>query len=483
MTKNNTKNGGYSMKAEISDFLLKNKPLIRKLINMLSEDYSYVSILGTDTKGKSYRVAKTTTEVRDNSFAERGFVARIHNGTNYSEYSFNEISEEYLEHIAEEIKRKLNQVSKEISVNSYEIIEEESIKKSAFSELEVNPEEISSAKILEELTEIKDAGLAHSDLLANFEVVYNTYHISKIFMSNKKELEQSYFLGEAYLFCIARRGDKTKRYFRSFSGKQGYELLNGLRGSVPEVVDQCIALLDAKPVKPGEYEVICAPEITGLIAHEAFGHGVEMDMFVKNRAKGSEYIGKEVASDICIMHDGATAAENMASYLFDDEGTLGTDTIIIRNGILENGISDLLSALKLGTVPTGNGRRQSYERKAYARMTNTFFEGGKDSLEDMIASISYGYLLEGSYSGMEDPKNWGIQCIAMFGREIVDGKLTGKLVSPVVMTGYVPDLLRSISMISETVSLFGAGFCGKGYKEYVKVSDGGPYIKAKVRLG
>lgn len=51
------------------------------------------------------------------------------------------------------------------------------------------------------------------------------------------------------------------------------------------------------------------------------------------------------------------------------------------------------------------------------------------------------------------------------------------------MTGYVPDVLESISMLSETVELSGSGACGKGYKEFVKVSDGGPYIKAKVRLG
>jgi TldD protein len=143
----------------------------------------------------------------------------------------------------------------------------------------------------------------------------------------------------------------------------------------------------------------------------------------------------------------------------------------------------LLSALKLGTTPTGTGKRQSFERKAYARMTNTFFEGGSDKLEDMIASIKYGYLLEGMYSGMEDPKNWGIQCIANLGREIKDGKFTGKFISPVVMTGYVPDLLKSISMVSEKVELDGAGYCGKGYKEFVKTASGGPYIKAKVRLG
>ena len=116
-------------------------------------------------------------------------------------------------------------------------------------------------------------------------------------------------------------------------------------------------------------------------------------------------------------------------------------------------------------------------------MTNTFFEAGKDKVEDMIASIKYGFLLENAGSGMEDPKNWGIQCMVNIAREIKDGKLTGKIFSPIVLTGYVPDLLKSITMVSDKIELSGGGFCGKGYKEWVKVSDGGPYIKAKIRLG
>ena len=104
-------------------------------------------------------------------------------------------------------------------------------------------------------------------------------------------------------------------------------------------------------------------------------------------------------------------------------------------------------------------------------------------LPGMIASISYGMLLENATSGMEDPKNWGIQCMVNIAREIKDGQLTGRIFSPVVLTGYVPDLLCSISMMSPTVELGGGGACGKGYKEWVKVSDGGPYIKAKIRLG
>lgn len=98
------------------------------------------------------------------------------------------------------------------------------------------------------------------------------------------------------------------------------------------------------------------------------------------------------------------------------------DTIIIDHGILKTGISDIRSAEALSTPPTGNGRRESFERKAYTRMTNTFFEGGKDKVEDMIASIKYGFLLEEPTSGMEDPKNWGIQCMVSIAREIMDGQ-------------------------------------------------------------
>ena len=71
----------------------------------------------------------------------------------------------------------------------------------------------------------------------------------------------------------------------------------------------------------------------------------------------------------------------------------------------------------------------------------------------------------------------------VIGKEIIDGKLTGKIVSPLIMTGYVPDVLNSISMVSKDFQLYGTGSCGKGYKEWVKTSVGGPYMKVTVKLG
>lgn len=71
------------MKTLKSEFLSVSKPLLRKVIELLSADYEYVSILGTDTKVKNFVVSSKGTEINDSMFAERGFVLRIHNGVNY----------------------------------------------------------------------------------------------------------------------------------------------------------------------------------------------------------------------------------------------------------------------------------------------------------------------------------------------------------------------------------------------------------------
>ncbi len=77
---------------------------------------------------------------------------------------------------------------------------------------------------------------------------------------------------------------------------------------------------------------------------------------------------------------------------------------------------------------------------------------------------------------------WGVQITAHYGEEIIGGRLTGRLFSPVGVTGYVPDLLQSVTAIGSDFAL-SAGLCGKGSKEFVPVSTGGPHLRMRARLG
>lgn len=474
------------MKIEMSSYLKEAKTYIEQLLDKLLALYPYASILGSDASGKTYRVSGAGTVIANGAFEERGFVVKVYNGITYSEFVFNEIGEGKVDSIVEHIKRlvKLPQdLQDTVQCESYTKIEEEPCKLSKCTDIETHPKLLGDEKIIDILTKLHQKGKSIDERVIDFSVTFEYLQISKVFLSPNKDLEQSFMWSTGAMMCMAKEEDKNNYFYKGFSGACGSELMDNMEGHVEEVVQTALELLHSETITPGTYDVICSPDVCGLIAHEAFGHGVEMDMFVKDRALAKDYIGEYVASPLVTMHDGAIGVDDTGSYFFDDEGTLAQDSIIIDKGILKRGISDSLTAMQLGTTPTGNGRRESFERKAYTRMTNTYFEPGESTLEEMIASIENGYLLDGSASGMEDPKNWGIQCMVSIAREIKDGKLTGKVFSPIVLTGYVPDLLKSISMVSKDLELVGTGYCGKGYKEWVKVSTGGPYIKARVRLG
>jgi TldD protein len=470
---------GKRMQVRESGFIGDMRDACARLSEALCARFPYASVLLQDTKSARWSVSAAGVSMRVNpAFTGRGAVIRVNDGSGYGEYALSGFS---VTDIPAIIARLTEMTPLPGSDPAPEMLEALSFHKS--TTCEIDPEEMGGEKIIARLTELRAEALKMDERLLDCMFGFDYQVIHKRFVAGGRALEQDLMWSSCMINCVARRGDEVKECYRTFSMLGGAEILDRLPASIGPSVDGVIALLDSGAVEPGVYDCVCAPPVTGIIAHEAFGHGVEMDMFVKKRAQAEAFLGERIASPMVTMHDTASAAAQTGSYFFDDEGTLAGDTVIIKDGVLMAGMCDFLSAQRLGAKPTGNGRRESFERKAYARMTNTFFEGGADSVDDMIASIEDGFLLESSSSGMEDPKNWGIQLMVDMAREIKGGKLTGRVFSPVVLTGYVPDLLKSISMMSPAVELSGAGACGKGYKEWAKVSDGGPYIKARIRLG
>ena len=474
------------MKAKFSEYLNGIAPFMKKLISDLSGHYDYVSVLCTDTTGFSVSISQKSKAVGNSTmFTERGNVVRVYKDGLYSEYAFDHFAEDTLcETIIETLDRQLS-LLKATGTEVYHTgkLSDEPCTVFAEMETEILPENADLSALVDELSSISDEAVKTGENVVECMVRGSSTHVSKMFLTANRDMRQSYVYSEGMVIPIVMKDGKNELSTAGVSGRKGPEIFRELRNRLKDTVKTANEVLNADAIEPGEYEIITSPDVTGLIAHEAFGHGVEMDMFVKNRALGAEYIDKRVGSDLVTMHEGALCAEEVSSYAFDDEGNPASDTVEIDHGILRTGICDALSALRLGTKPTGNGKRQAFDHKVYTRMTNTVFETGTDSVEDMIASVKHGYLLAGMKSGMEDPKHWGIQCIIERGYEIKDGKLTGKVCAPIVMTGYVPDLLNSVSMAGTDSRVFGNGACGKGHKEWVKVADGGPYLKAKARLG
>ncbi len=462
------------------------KPGLQKLVRALRETYPYASVLAVADENRSWSISRGGINISASGRGGgTGYVVRVFGGTGCAEYSFNEFAEENIPELCAVLARRLEEQREALEgfepLPTPPLSDEPTVLKK-LSTWRVHPRELGDEAIVEKLTALRKKALDHDGRVLDAQARVSYRACRKLFLSENRDLDQTVMWTTAMVAVLASRGQEIKMAYRPFSNLGGAEVLDEMDRRVEKVADDALELLESQPIVPGEYECVCDPETTGMIVHEAFGHGVEMDMFVKDRALARECVGEYVASRLVTMHDGS-AVDEAATMFFDDEGTLTGDTVIIDRGVLRRGMCDALSAARLGVAPTGNGRRESYERKAYTRMTNTYFQGGEYTPEELIASVKDGFLLEAPSSGMEDPKNWGIQCMVTTAREIKDGKLTGKLFSPIVLTGYVPDLLKSVTMMSKTPVLSGSGYCGKGYKEWVKVSDGGPYMKARIRLG
>lgn len=350
------------------------------------------------------------------------------------------------------------------------------------TETKVDPASVPLPQKLALLREIVHRAQGLDQRIVQVQTQYGDVTSERLYIGRGRVLEQRVTRTTLAVFIAVSDGEQVRYNLLIHGGTGGFELTRVTGEDLAHTTEIAVRLLKARKIEPGTYDVVTDPSVSGVIAHECFGHGVELDLFPKGRARAAEYIDERVAAPGVQMFDDPGVAGAYGSYFFDDEGELARPTQILRDGILVRPISDFASATFAPGIHTANGRRQDFTRKVYARMSNTFFASGDADPAAMLAGIERGIYLRRAESGMEDPMGWGIQVTAHYGEEIVNGRLTGKLYAPVGITGYVPELLSSISAIGNDFAL-DPGTCGKGHKEFVPVASGGPHLRMKARLG
>ena len=346
----------------------------------------------------------------------------------------------------------------------------------------IDPVALTLTDKLERCRDLRNRLQARDERILDARVRYLELGEHKVFCNRAADLAQRIQRVRLLVFVSVKADDGVRYNWEDKSYFGGWEHLTFSDEELQSVVDNALALLSAERVEPGEYALVTAPGVTGVICHESFGHGVETDMFLKGRAKAAAYVDQTVASPLVDIFDDPSNRDGYGGYFFDDEGMLAAPTKIVDRGTFRQGITDLYSAQALGLPRTPNGRRQDFRRKAYPRMTTTFVGAGTTPVEDLFAQVEHGLYLQKWSSGMEDPQGWGIQVTCHYGREIRNGKVTDRVYSPIGMTGYVPDVLQGITAVGDDLE-FDGGTCGKGHKEYVSTSAGGPHLLLRARVG
>jgi len=315
------------------------------------------------------------------------------------------------------------------------------------------------------------------------KVKYLETLMTRIFVNNEgSQLRQVLPHIRVYITPVAKEGRKTDFDHFTVGGMKGFEIFEEITDiKLEELAKNSIEMLDAEKAPNGNFPIILDPNMTGLVAHESFGHGLEADQIIRERSYLKDKKNQKVASDICAIYDTPSLENKSGSYFFDDEGIRAGKNALVENGILRNFIYDRRTASLLNALPQGNGRRENYVHTIHPRMSNTYFEPGDYEIDEMISEIKKGVILVEGYFGMEDPLGGGCQCTSRKGYLIENGEKV-KLLKRIALSGQVLDLFQNIDAISKDDKNFYCGTCGKGYEDLVPVSSGGPYLRIKKAL-
>ena len=274
-----------------SEFLNSRREAARTLVKLLRQQYAYVSVLGVDIKTKNVRVDRNTSNIQPGYDTECGFVVKMCNGGAIFEYSLDDISADDMQELAATIAKafRLQEALTDNAITGTVLPDEPLVQTFC------RPADLDRYSDQQILTFCKDLCgdlLSRSQHILNAMVGIGTLEVSKLFVSENRELDQNYTWVNGMMVLVYRDHDKVVQVFKTSNDSCVGVAMASMAPQIEDMLYLADKLTLAKPITPGVYDAITDPSITGLIAHEAFGHGVEMDQFVKDRALAKEFVGK-----------------------------------------------------------------------------------------------------------------------------------------------------------------------------------------------
>ena len=264
----------------------------------------------------------------------------------------------------------------------------------------------------------------------------------------------------ASLSAVASDGTKTETANNNTGRNMGMEHFRKIDFYQfgKDIAESAKTMLYADECKPGKMTVVVHNKFGGVLLHEACVHSLEATSVAKGLSVFANKIGEKIASDVVTAVDDGTLKNYWGSLNVDDEGKRTQRNVLIENGVLKSYLVDFKNSRVMNHPTTGSGRRQSYKFSPTSRMTNTFFENGTSTFEEIIASTEYGLFAKKMGGGSVNPVTGEFNFSVQEGYLIENGKIT-KPVRGCTLVGSGAEVLMNIDMIGNNLST-GHGMCG-----------------------
>lgn len=295
-------------------------------------------------------------------------------------------------------------------------------------------------------------------------------------------IEQTIYRSYPGMGCTAiANGDAKSRNYERPPLNIGYEHIDtaDLLGNIERVAHEAIEKVNAPELDTeGNTTLILKPSNLFLTIHESVGHPTELDRVYGYEANfaGTSFATTDqlhklqyAAPWVNFVAD-RTQPHGRSTMAYDDEGVPAQQWYVVKDGILNDYLTDRETAYRLGRGSSnGSAYADSWSSTPMVRIPNLGLEPGKvgDShtatLAEMIADTEDGILIDGigSYSIDQQRRNFQFGGDAFW--KIKQGKITGMLKN-VTYHSMTTDFWNSVDALggeSELVQC-GTNMCGKG---------------------
>lgn len=267
-----------------------------------------------------------------------------------------------------------------------------------------------------------------------------------------------------------------QRGHASIGSVGGYELMRGNEAARLgiDAGSQAIRLLESKPAPAGKFTCILDNKMTGMVAHEAFGHACEADAILSSASVLEGQLGKQVAHESISLLDDPTIRDTFGHFTLDWEGVRAKKHTLIEKGVLREFMHNIETGSKMGVEPNGAARSQGYNSPPLIRMSNTFIAPGDWKKDELFEDVKRGLLIQGGQYGYVEPAKGQFMFKCDEAYEIIKGDV-GQRYRDASLSGVILEVLHNVKGVADDILLGHPGYCGKAGQD-VRVTDGGPHI-------
>lgn len=279
-------------------------------------------------------------------------------------------------------------------------------------------------------------------------------------------------------FVTARNESGSHRGIARLGGSGGFEQMDYERAlvTVNESATLALGMLNSVLPKGGTHDIITDQDLTGVLAHEAFGHACEADNWVSETTIFRDSFEKKLGSEVINLSDDPTISGLRGSFAYDWEGTKARKRELIKDGFLNELLHTLETSSRTNMECNGGARCQSFMFEPIPRMGNTFFEPGEWSIEELIQDTKSGLILCGIGGGYALSSKGAYAFKSTHGYLIKDGE-QGQIIRGTTISGEHLETLGKIDALCDDF-IMNSGTCGKD-GQLVPDMSGGPHMRIR----